>query len=123
MEAVAPYDDAYNILAIKLVVDLNYGDICRVLWDDQFVERMVQKETRNIDFYGSFLDCIVEQVLFTKHRMDMMHELDKLGSWLFQQLDLERLRLQIVYYLDRYGVAWREMVEEVPPYLLLAFNS
>lgn len=108
MEAkIASYDDPYKILAINLVVDSTHGDIVRMLYDDDFIERMVQKETRNIDFYGIFLDCIVEQILIKKQRMVMMHELDKLGSFFFQNLSLLRLRKEITAYLDRYKIEWR----------------
>lgn len=106
--AVAPYDDPYQVLSIQLVVDLNLGDICRTLYDDDFIERMVQKETRELDLYGKFLDCIVEQILVKKQRMKMMAELNKLGSWLFCQLDLDRLRKQIKNDLDRFDIPWRE---------------
>lgn len=107
---VAPYDDAYAILARQLVVDLNYGDICRTLWDDEFIKRMVQKETRSIDFYGPFLDCIVEQILVKKQRMMMMHELDKLGEFFFNNLSLLNLREHIQDDLDRFKIPWREAI-------------
>lgn len=107
-----PYDDPYQILSIQLVVDLNIGDICRVLYDDEFTERMVQKETRDLDFYGRFLDCIVEEILVKKERMRMMAELDKLGSWFFKQMDIERLRGQIKKDLDRFDIPWREYMPD-----------
>ena len=107
-----PYDDPYQILAIQLVVDLNLGDICRALYDDDFIERMVQKEARDLDLYGRFLDCIVEEVLVKKERMKMMAELDKLGSWLFKQMDLPRLREQIKKDLDKYSIPWQDYMPD-----------
>lgn len=109
---IAPYDDPYQVLSIQLVVDLNLGDICRTLYDDDFIKRMVQKETRDLDFYGRFLDCIVGEILVQKQRMKMMAELDKLGSWFFEQLDLARLRVQIKKDLDRFDIPWREYMPQ-----------
>lgn len=105
---LAPYDDPYHVLAVSLVVDSTHGDIIRMLYDDDFIERLIQKETRQIDFYGPFLDCIVEQILVRKQRMQMMVELDKLGSFFFRHLSLVRLREEIKKALDRFHIEWRE---------------
>lgn len=89
------YDDPYKLLATSLIAD-NDGLVIRsILHDDDFVRRMIIKETRQQDLTGSYTDCIVQTILDDKRRMVLMRELDQLSNFLFENLDLERLRKEI----------------------------
>ena len=98
------YDDPYLMLAYWLLANLNIGDLCRVLEDDEFVHKMIVKETRWLDFRGPFLDTIVESILTEKRRMEMCEQLDKLSDYFFKNLDLTRLRKNLSGLLDKYGI-------------------
>lgn len=88
------YDDPYKLLASSVVVNHTDGEIRRLLVDDEFVWKHIQKETRNLDLRGAFLDCIVEGML-NGRRMELMTELDKLSVFIYKQLDLERFRSEL----------------------------
>ncbi len=98
------YDDPYIMLAHHLIAYCTTMELARTLVDDEFLKRMLVKEVRNQDFCGPFLDCIVEEILVDKRRMEFMHELDKLSDYFFENLDLERLRKNILKYGTRYGI-------------------
>lgn len=99
-----PYDDPYIMLAYRLLADLNIGDIRRIFTDEEFIQKMIIKETRNLDFCGPFLDTIVESILVDKRRMEMCMELDKLSAYFYQNLDLERLRRELTTLINKYGI-------------------
>lgn len=103
-DVLNPYDDPYVMLAYRLLADLNIGDIRRVFTDEEFIQKMIIKETRNLDFCGPFLDTIVESILVDKRRMEMCVELDKLSAYFYKNLDLERLRKELAALIDRYGI-------------------
>ena len=71
--------------------------------DDDFVRRIILKETRLTDFQGPFLDAIIQSILDDKRRMELMHEIDKLSNYLYKNLDLDRLRETIKYIDSKYG--------------------
>lgn len=99
-----PYDDPYIMLVYWLIANLNVGELRRVLEDDDFVLKMIVKETRNLDFMGPFLDTIVCSILEDKRRMEMCHELDKLSEYFFKELDLGRLRRELIMTLNKYNI-------------------
>lgn len=99
-----PYDDPYIMLVYWLIANLSTGDLRRVLEDDNFVYKMIVKETRYIDFKGPFLDTIVCEVLADKRRMEMCKELDRLSEYFFSQLDLGRLRRELIFVLNKYDI-------------------
>lgn len=99
-----PYDDPYIMLVYWLIANLNSGELRRVLEDDEFVLKMIVKETRYLDFKGPFLDTIVCSLLEDKRRMEMCHELDKLSEYFFSQLDLGRLRRELILTLNKYSI-------------------
>lgn len=103
------YDDPYVLLAYKIVAYNIVPEICRVLTDDEYVKKLVLKETRSQDFIGSFLDVIVQGILDDKRRMEFMHELDKLGEYFWANFDLPRLRKEILICCDGCGI--REQVD------------
>lgn len=99
------YDDPYTVLAHLVVGYYRPADVLRILSDDSFLLSIMQKETRQLDIGGWFLDCTVEDILEKKKRMDMMRELDKLAQFFFEQLDKERLRSEIKNALSESGIA------------------
>lgn len=101
---VNAYDDQYVMLAHHILSVYNPAEVRRMLVDDDFIYRLIIKETRHQDFSGAFLDCIVQTILDDKRRMEMCHELDKLSGYFFSQLDLERLRANLVYYGEQYDI-------------------
>lgn len=101
---VNAYDDQYVMLAHHILSVFNPAEIRRMLVDDDFIYRLIIKETRHQDFSGAFLDCIVQSILDDKRRMEMCRELDKLSEYFFSQLDLPRLRNDLLYYGEKYGI-------------------
>lgn len=99
-----PYDDPYIMLAYKLLAILNTGDIKRIFNDEEFIQKMIIKETRNLDFCGPFLDTIVESILVDKRRMEMCRELDRLSAYFYDNLDLDRLRRELRALIDKYDI-------------------
>lgn len=99
-----PYDDPYIMLVYWLIANLNVGELRRTLEDDEFIYKMIIKETRNLDFKGPFLDTIVCSILEDKRRMEMCREVDKLSDYFFSQLDLGRLRRELILTLNKYNI-------------------
>ena len=97
-------DDPYKILAHLIVGYYRPADVLRILEDDEYLSTLVQKETRLADIGGWFLDCIIEDVLSQKKRMEYMHELDKLAQYYFTSLDKPRLRKEIRLALSEAGI-------------------
>lgn len=98
------FDDPYKMLAHTVIAQNSVANIHRILEDDEYVERLVLKETRLQDFSGAFVDCIVQSILDGKRRMELMHELDKLSKFFYANLDKERLRAEILKYGKRYDI-------------------
>lgn len=101
---VNAYDDQYIMLAHHILSVFNPAEVKRMLVDDDFIYRLIIKETRHQDFSGAFLDCIVQSILDDKKRMEMCHELDKLSGYFFSQLDIDRLRNELLNYGEKYGI-------------------
>lgn len=101
---VNAYDDQYVMLAHHILSVFNPAEVRRMLVDDDFIYRLIIKETRHQDFSGAFLDCIVQSILDDKRRMEMCHELDKLSKYFFSQLDIARLRNDLLFYGEKYGI-------------------
>lgn len=97
-------DDPYKILAHLIVGYYRPADVLRILEDDEYLATLVQKETRLADIGGWFLDCIIEDVLSQKKRMEYMHELDKLAQYYFNSLNKSRLRKEIRLALGEAGI-------------------
>lgn len=98
------YDDQYIMLAHHILSTFNPAEVRRMLVDDDFIYRLIIKETRHQDFSGAFLDCIIQSILDDKRRMEMCHELDKLSLYMFKNLDLARLRAELNTYGKKYGI-------------------
>lgn len=98
------YDDPYCLLAHAVIGFYRPADVMRMLTDNEYLLNCITKEVRQQDIGGSFLDCIIEDILAKKKRMEYMHELDKLAKYFYTKLDKERLRSEIVGALSEIGI-------------------
>lgn len=98
------FDDPYKLLAYNIIGDYRPSDVVRLLTDDKYVLSLIAKETRLQDFCGPFTDCIIEDILAHKRRMEFMGKLDVLSSYLFSRLDIQRLRKEVKTALNECGI-------------------
>lgn len=98
------YDDPYILLAHSIVGKYRPADVIRMLTDNEYLLNCIIKETRGLDIGGTFLDCIIEDILAHKKRMEYMHKLDDLARYYYSRLDKERLRSEIVGALADIGI-------------------
>lgn len=98
------YDDPYMILAHHIVGTYRPADVLRALTDNSYLKTLIVKEVRGQDFCGHFVDCIIENILEEKDRMDYMHQLDNLAYYYYSRLDKGRLRDGILAVLNNAGV-------------------
>lgn len=98
------YDDPYKLLAHAIVGFYRPADVLRILVDNNYIANRVQKEVRELDLGGRYIDCIIENILEDKARMEYMRELDKLAAYYYSKLDKERLRKEIRSLLDEAGI-------------------
>lgn len=98
------FDDPYKILAHHIVSTYRPSDVLRCLTDNAYLKTLVIKEVRLQDFCGHFLDCIIENILDDKERMDYMRKLDELALYYYSKLDRGRLRDQILTVLNSAGI-------------------
>lgn len=98
------YDDPYKILAHHLVSNYRPADVIRCLTDNSYLKTLIIKEVRLQDFCGHFLDCIIENILDDKERMEYMHKLDELAIYYYSKLNKGRLRDEILTVLNNAGI-------------------
>lgn len=98
------YDDPYKVLAHAIVGFYRPADVIRMLTDNAFILNCVVKEVRDQDMCGHFVDCIIEDILDNKDRMEYMGHLDELAKYYYKKLDKERLREEIRLVLDETGI-------------------
>lgn len=98
------FDNPYKILAHHIVGSYRPSDVIRILTDNSYIKNCVLKETRLQDMGGRFIDCIIEDLLEQKSRMEYMHQLDSLGLYYYSKLDKNRLRSEIKNVLDDAGI-------------------
>lgn len=98
------YDDPYNLLAHHIVGSYRPADVLRCLTDNSYLKTLIIKEVRGQDFCGHFLDCIIENILDDKDRMEYMHKLDGLAIYYYSKLDKGRLRDRVLAVLNNAGV-------------------
>lgn len=98
------YDDPYKVLAHYIVGAYRPADVLRILVDNSYIKSRVIKETRLQDMGGRFIDCIIEDILDQKSRMEYMHQLDSLGLYYYSKLDKDRLRGEIRLVLADAGI-------------------
>lgn len=97
-------DDPYTLLAHHIVGTYRPADVLRVLTDNAYIKNRVLKEVRDLDLGGHFIDCIIENILEEKDRMEYMHKLDELSAYYYSRLDKERLRDEILAVLNDAGI-------------------
>ena len=98
------FDDPYKILAYHIIGTYRPVDVLNVLADNSAIKNRVLKETRLQDIGGFYLDCIIEDILDQKDRMEYMHQLDNLGLYFYTKLDKARLRKEILDALNKLGI-------------------
>lgn len=105
MEYKFEADDSYKLLAYRILVDYNIPTVKRILKDNKFVRRLIIREVRGQDFQGDFVDCLFVSIFEDKGRMDLMRQLNSLGTFLYQKLDLPRLRKEILNAFEEMGMS------------------
>ena len=98
------FDDPYTLLAHHIVSAYRAADVIRCLTDNSYLKTLIMKEVREQDFKGNFVDCIIENILEEKDRMEYMHKLDELAIYYYSRLDKGRLRDEILAVLNKMGV-------------------
>lgn len=98
------YDNPYRILAHYIVGYYRPADVLRVLTENAYIRTLIQKEVREMDLRGSYIDCVIEDLLSNKKRMDYMRTLDVLARYYYESLDKERLRNEIRLALQEAGI-------------------
>lgn len=98
------FDNPYKILSSHIVAEYRPADVLRILFDNAYLKNCVIKEVRLQDMGGYFTDCIIEDILEKKDRMEYMHQLDQLGAYFYSKLDKERLRSEIRSALEEIGI-------------------
>lgn len=98
-------DDPYTLLAHYIVGNYRPADVLRILTDNSYIKNRILKETRDLDLGGHFIDCIIENILEEKDRMEYMHQLDNLAGYYYSKLDKERLRDEILAVLNNAGIS------------------
>lgn len=90
-----PYDDPYKVLAFNLITTYPPETIRRFLLDRKFLRREIIREVRSQDFQGLFVDCLWVAMCDEKQRMQIMRQLDSLGRFFYQNLDVPHMRDEI----------------------------
>lgn len=98
------YDDPYTLLGHYIVGNYRPADVLRCLTDNAYLKTLIIKEVRGQDMRGHFVDCIIENILEDKDRMEYMHKLDELADYYYSRLDKGRLRDEILAVLNRAGI-------------------
>ena len=98
------FDDPYKLLAYHIVGTFRPADVIRCLTDNSYLKTLIIKEVRQQDMGGNFIDCIIENILEEKDRMEYMHQLDNLAQYYYSRLDRGRLRDEILIMLNNAGV-------------------
>lgn len=104
MEYRFSFDDPYKVLAHVALTHYRPADVIRMLTDNEYLLNCITKEVRQQDYGGIFLDCIIEDILARKKRMEWMHTLDPVAKYLYQNLDRQRLREELIGALAEIGI-------------------
>lgn len=98
------YDDPYALLAHHIVGTYRPADVLRCLTDNSYLKALITKEVRLQDMGGHFVDCVIENILEEKDRMEYMHQLDELAGYYYSRLNKGRLRDNILAVLNEAGI-------------------
>lgn len=89
------YDDPYSMLAWHIVSHNDLEGITRALHDKEWLLRRLRQECYAIDLRGPILDVIVEEAT-DGQRLWLRRNLQVLADSLFENLDVQRLRTNIL---------------------------
>ena len=104
------YDDPYLILAYHIVCNNNIPTVKRFLNDYKFVKRVIIRETKELDLCGPFLDCLSVSIREENQKAALASQLESLGGFFYNRLDLNRMRKAIRQACDKLGVG--DLIEE-----------
>lgn len=113
------YDDPYKLLADTLATSYGVLEIALMLKDNECIKRKVYREVRNLDYAGPFLDCVISDLYFHRRRMDFMRALDCVGLYIFENINLKRLREELYAAARELGHEVDLLVERVEPGVFL----
>lgn len=113
------YDDPYKLLADNLATSYGVLEIALMLKDNECLKRKVYREIRNLDYAGPFLDCVITDLYSQKRRMEFMRALDCIGLYVFNNLNLKRLREELYSSALELGHDVDLLVERVEPGVFL----
>lgn len=100
MDAV---DDPYKFLAHTLVVTCPDKELSRILHDAKAIRRKIAEEVNNADFVGDFIDCIMVGLIKSGKSRCVHTTLKATTDFFYSNLDIPRLRKEIVGYCEKYG--------------------
>lgn len=92
--------DFYKQLAIHLVTEYSVAEINRLLDDPVFLRREIGMECRGYDLCGPFTDAVLGDLFKKSNKVRVEHEIEKFANFLCQEIDLKRLRANIVKFID-----------------------
>lgn len=102
------YDDPYRILVSNIAVMFNAENARRMMVDKDYIRQVVQAEVRdNIDIPGVFTDCVTTELISEKQKVLYRDALNELGTFFFQQLDIDRLRRELNRFYSEMGIELR----------------
>lgn len=87
-----PYEDIYLVLATNLVTYEPPYILRRLLTDRKYLRRAIVREVKANDFRGLFVDSIICSLYKEKQKQGWAEQLGQLGYFLYQQIDLPRLK-------------------------------
>lgn len=96
---VAPYNDAYLMLAYYIVSHNTLPRVRQSLHDNNWLRARLREDCVALDLAGPFLDAICQD-LNANQKLFLRARLKELADDLFQLLDVERLRAEIMKIID-----------------------
>lgn len=100
MDAV---DDPYKYLAHTLVVTCSDKQIVDLLHDSKVVKRFIANEINETEFIGDFIDCIMVDVIKQGKSRCIHTALKGTTDFFYKNLDVPRLRKEMLVYCAMYG--------------------
>lgn len=99
------YDNPYRMLAASIATRYGVSDAQRILLDRDYIRQAIQSEVRNnIDVPGDFCDCITTELISNKQKVLYRSALNELGLFFFNQLDIPRLRKELIRFYQDCGI-------------------
>lgn len=92
--------DFYSQLANHVVVEYSVAEIKRLLEDPEYLRRQIKDECRAYDLCGPFTDTIIGDLYRNSKKIMVEDAIEKIGDFLFEHFDVERLRKNILEIMD-----------------------